>query len=211
MTSRLRSTFAVAAIGVLACVTTATAAPHASTPDYVGQFHDDKGAIAIRGSDGNTYRLSFELVASSGEPKQGGSLTIDLTCRGKHCPAAKEYSIPLSSYAVTEPDTTTTTTNAVAATFGGSKLTVQWRYKFQPTSLNVGAGSYPDGGSGASLPFDSGPASMSVTVFGLSCTGSGTIATWYGAGNLPAAGASLSKAPKQFTVQHRHHPACAPS
>jgi hypothetical protein len=211
MTSRLRSTFVVAAVGVLACVTTATAAPHASTPDYVGQFHDDKGAIAIRGSDGNNYRLSFELLTSSGEPKQGGSLTIDITCRGKHCPAAKEYSIPLSSYDATEPDTTMTTTNTFAATFGGSKLTVEWRHEFKPTSLAVGAGSYSDDGTGASLPVDSGPASMSATVFGLSCTGSGSITTWYGAGNLPAPGASLSKAPNQFTARHGHRPACAPS
>ena len=199
-----RLTTAGALLGALFGANLAQAAP-----DTVGQFHDDSGTIAVRGTDGRNYEIQFRLQDTSGAPE--GSAVLSVSYRGclphGKCGFTLKYQIRLLESQVVFADANTAT---VTANFAGKPLRLSWSSSPDPGSTTVKVNAQPPDTVSASDPTSGGRAQLMAQVFGLRCSGSGQILNEVGFFQAPAAGGPRppTTTPAPFRPQHRHHAVC---
>src|SRR5437879_2623464 len=86
---------------VAAAVAGGVAAAHAAsaTPDSYGQYHHDTGTAVVRGTDGLTYQVMFDLRVTTGQPSQAAVLSVKYKAcrRNGSCGFTLAYQVALTS------------------------------------------------------------------------------------------------------------------
>ncbi|MDQ1699039.1 MAG: hypothetical protein QOG34_902 [Frankiaceae bacterium] len=204
MNGRRRWMLAAAVVAGIALAPAAVA-----DPNSVGQRHKDSGSAIVRGTDGLTYQMSFELVATTGNPSQGAVITVRYKAckRSGSCGFTYTYELNLTSSQVSFPDANTA---SVTAKLLGLPLKLHWAAPGSPTNPHFYFNSDGTDSVAVSDPTSGGSAEFSATFFGTSCGGNGEIDNAYGAFTAPTAGPTTgsSKLPKGFVTKRRSKPSC---
>lgn len=183
--------------------------PGPTTPSTVGQHHDDTGSAAVRGTDGLTYQVWFELDATTGNPSQGAVVTVQYKAckRSGSCGFTYTYGITLSAGQVSFPDANSA---SVAATLLGKPLHLQWTAHPSATAASVSVHSDDSDVVAVGDPSSGGAADFTATFFGMSCAGNGDVQNEYGVFSAPEAPSSSSskRLPAGFGTKRGHKPAC---
>lgn len=182
-----------------------------ATPTTVGQHHDDTGSAVVRGTDGLTYQMTFELDATVGNPSQAAVATVKYRAckRTGSCGFTYSYVLSLSSSQVSFPDANTA---SVSAKLLGKPLTLHWSaHPGAPSSFTVD-GNVPDEVA-VGDPTTGGSSDFTAAFFGMSCGGNGSMANEYGVFTSPTAGPSTgsSRLPAGFVTKRGHKPGCQSS
>ena len=183
--------------------------PASANPNAVGQYHDDVGSIVVRGIDGLTYQVSFELRASTGQPTQSAVLGVSYQgCkRSGKCGYTYSYQVQLPASAFSAPSANVA---SVTTTFAGSRVAISWTATPSTTSPSINGTVEVLDNVLVSDPTSGGPAKLTATIFGITCGGSGTVSNYLGVFTAPTAGGPPAPAatPKQFKASKGHRPSC---
>ena len=183
-----------------------------ATPDSVGQYHDDTGSAVIRGIDGLTYQVRFELQATAGNPSPGAVATVAYKAckRNGSCGFTYTYQLNLTDTQVAFPDANTAT---VTTKLLGQPLRLKWAaHPTTPAASFTVSANIPDT-IAVGDPTSGGPSDFTATFFGVACGGQGEMTNEYGVFTSPAAGPSNggSHVPAGFVTKHGHKPGCQSS
>jgi hypothetical protein len=183
-----------------------------AAPSTVGQHHDDVGTAIVRGTDGLTYQVTFELEATSGNPSQAAVATVKYKAckRSGSCGFTYSYVLSLSPAQVSFPDANTA---SVTTKLLGQPLRLHWAaHPTTPAASISGKAEIPDTVA-VGDPTSGGSADFTAAFFGTSCGGNGTVTNQYGAFAAPEAGPSTggSRVPAGFVTKHGHKPSCQSS
>jgi len=183
-----------------------------AAPSTVGQRHFDTGSAVIRGTDGLTYQMSFELDATSGNPSQGAVATVKYKAckRAGSCGFTYTYGLTLSAGQVSFPDANSA---SVTATLLGKPLRMSWVAHPGTPGSNFSARSDDNDPVAVLDPSSGGSADFTATFFGLSCGGNGEVTNEYGVFTTRVAEPSTGKSrlPTGLVAKRGHKPACQSS
>ena len=151
---------------VAACLAMAPAMAHGApaAPQTAGQHHDDTGSAVVRGTDGLTYQVTFELDATVGNPTQAAVVRVAYKAckRSGSCGFTYNYQLSLAANQVSFPDANTAT---VTTKLLGRPLSLRWAAK--PTAPGSSFSfRYDDSGVALGDPTSGGPADFTATFFG---------------------------------------------
>jgi hypothetical protein len=180
-----------------------------AAPSTIGQAHYDTATLIVRGTDGLTYTVNFELGATSGQPSQSAVLTVRYKACTKYgkCGFEYSYSLALSSTQATFPDANTA---VVSARLADKPLTLRWTASPDPTSLGENVDLRPPDNMAASDPTSGGSAQLAATFLGITCSGNGQEVNEIGVFSAPqgAGQGSSFRMPKGLQPHGGHRPAC---
>jgi hypothetical protein len=183
-----------------------------ANPATVGQHHDDVGTAVVRGSDGLTYQVSFELDATSGNPSQAAVATVKYKAckRNGSCGFTYSYVLSLSAAQVSFPDANTA---SVTTKLLGQPLRLHWSAHPATPASNFSFKADIPNTIAVGDPTSGGSADFTATFFGTSCGGNGTVTNEYGAFAAPEAGPTTasSRLPAGFVTKRGHKPSCQSS
>lgn len=183
-----------------------------AAPSTVGQHHVDTGSAVVRGTDGLTYQVSFELNATTGNPSQGAVATVKYKAckRTGSCGFTYTYGLTLSASQVSFPDANSAT---VTATLLGKPLHLSWVAHPSTPASSFSARSDEEATIAVRDPASGGSADFTATFFGMSCGGIGDVTNEYGVFSAPAASPTTGKSrvPAGFATKRGHKPACESS
>jgi len=183
-----------------------------AAPSTVGQHHLDTGSAVVRGTDGLTYQVSFELEATSGNPSQGAVATVKYKAckRSGSCGFTYTYGLTLSASQVSFPSANSA---SVTATLLGKPLHLTWLANPSTPGSSFSARSDEEATIAVRDPASGGSAGFAATFFGFSCGGNGDVTNEYGVFNAPVAAATTGKSrvPAGFATKRGHKPACESS
>lgn len=202
-----------AAVGTAVVCGLAVAHAASATPDSVGQYHLDTGTAVVRGADGLTYQVAFELRATTGQPSQTSVLAVKYKAckRDGRCGFTYTYQLSLTSRQVSFPDANVA---SVTANLLGRPLRLHWSATPATTggaSVAVNA-EIPDT-IAVQDPSSGGSADFTAEFFGVHCGGPGTVVNDYGAFTAPSAGSSSgpTRLPAGFVAKRGHKAGCQSS
>jgi hypothetical protein len=183
-----------------------------ATPTTVGQHHEDVGSAVVRGADGLTYQMTFELEATVGNPSQAAVATVKYrACKHNgSCGFTYTYVLSLATGQVSFPDANTT---SVSAKLLGKPLQLHWTAHPGALGSNYTLNANVPDTIAVGDPTSGGPSDFTATFFGTSCGGNGTMTNEYGVFTSPAAGPSTAspRLPAGFVVKRGHKPGCQSS
>lgn len=180
-----------------------------AAPSTVGQHHKDTGSAVVRGTDGLTYQVTFELDATAGNPSQGAVVSVQYKAckRSGSCGFTYTYGLALSAAQVSFPDANTA---VVTATLLGKPLHLRWTAHPGSPGSSFSARSEGDDLVAVKDPASGGPADFAASFFGMSCGGNGEVFNEYGIFGTPVATETTGKSrlPAGFAAKRGHKPSC---